>query len=245
MAEIVIVIGYILFFWLAVTSCSVFYYFIYLQKPSSAINAFATSLPPTTPTPQIPLVYSPNPESILFQDDFANNQNRWGNGMGESTQEIKDGKLFYESSNDYSYAIIGCEPCTYIYSPYYFEADFSTKDKTDESYGIAFSLSYTKDEFYLFIINPESRKYFLYHKFSGEWSLRSAGESGLIQAYPEVNTLGLLAQRSVIELYINNEIVDSYTETNKSFYPGLFGFYVNNTGLQVIIDNLTIYKIKN
>lgn len=241
--EFIVVIGYILFCVL-LFACLGFYFVNVLQQPALK-NEFAESLPPTTPTPHILFTDQLETATILFKDDFDDDQNGWVNGQGESKEQVKNGKLTFESLIENNYSIAGCRSCTYMVWPYYFEADFSTDRATDQSYGIVFKLSYTNDYFYLFEINPEVKKYFLYYHIQGEWYLLASGHSILIQSYPASNILGLYVKKDTLELYINRAIVDSYTDAGNSFHSGLFGFYVNNSGPQIIIDNLRVYRIED
>jgi len=207
------------------------------------VNKFAETLPPMTPTPHISLDNQFEKSSILFQEDFNNNQNRWLNGENDTEEKIHNGQLYFQGRDDWDYAIISCEACPYLKTPYYFEASLSTHIETDETYGIVFNRSETLDDFYIFIINPESTKYYLFHHTSEEWTLRASGASTQIQSYPESTTLGVYANKDSLELYINGVIVDSYVESGSSFHPGFFGLYTNNSWYGVNVDHVTVYEI--
>lgn len=243
--EYVVVLGYLLFFCIFVIACLGFFYLnrsLFLPK-APPINEFAVSLPPITPTPHITSDHQFETSSIVFQEDFNDNQNHWLSGDDDTKERMQGGQLFFQSAYDEDYAIISCESCPYLNRPYYLEASLSTNMATDEEYGIVFNRSYTFDRFYLFMINPESRKYFLFHYTPESWTLRASGSSSQIQPYPKSTTLGVYANRDTLELYINGEIVESYTESGSSFHPGLFGMYINDSWFGVYASNIVIYRI--
>jgi hypothetical protein len=67
--EYIVAAGYILFFCLASILCLTFYYFTFSQQRSSPINTFATSLPPTTPTPHFLVDQTESKKDL--RDDFS------------------------------------------------------------------------------------------------------------------------------------------------------------------------------
>ena len=243
--EYVVVAGYTgLFCILALACLGLVYLNRSLFIPSSTPeNEFAKNLPPITPTPH---VSSDNPfesNSILFEDNFSNNTNDWLNSQDETKEKLQSGQLFFQARYDGEYAIISCEYCPYLTTPYYLEASLSTNIATNEEYGIVFNRSYTLDNYYLFMVNPESMKYFLFHRTPEEWTLRASGVSDQIQPHPGRTTLGVYADKDLLELYINGVIVDSYVETGSSFHPGFFGIYINNSWFGVYVDDIVIYEI--
>jgi hypothetical protein len=245
--EYIVIIGYAVFFCGLIFAC-LGYFFInrsqYFPEPTPVpVNPFAETLPSTIPTPHISSRDQFQTTSNLFLEDFDNNQNQWLDSEDDTKERIHDGKLYFQSRNDGEYSIISCKSCPSLEAPYYFETNLSTNIATDEEYGVVFNRSYTLGNFYLFLINPESRKYFLFHRTSEEWTLRASGENTIIRPYPESNTLGVYTARDFVELYINNVIVEKYTESDTSFYPGFFGIYTNNSWFGVYADNVAIYEI--
>jgi hypothetical protein len=235
--------GYVLFFCVAFTLCSTFYYLTYLQPKPVPINAFATSLPPITPTPHILLGSQPNMPQV-FKDDFHNDSHGWASTGEDSRTQVTLGKLLFESRKDNSYAFTGCRYCPTLDTPFYLEADFSTGKATDRGFGIYFNFDDKNNgSFFLFRINPEARKYYFYHGSNDGWSIRAAGKSSEIQSFPAANTLGVYADEDTVELYVNGKIVDSYKQSGYSFQKGNFGFYIDGSDYQLIVDNLIINKI--
>ncbi|HET9907340.1 MAG TPA: hypothetical protein VFQ23_11880, partial [Anaerolineales bacterium] len=203
--EYVVITGYVLFFCILIFACLGFFYInrsAYFPKPPAA-NEFAEALPPTTPTPHITSDHQFEKDSILFQEDFNVNQNHWLGGDNDTKERLQGGQLFFQSAYEGNYAIISCESCPYLDTPYYLEASLSTSMATDESYGIIFNRSYTLDDFFLFMINPESMNYSLFHHTQDGWTHRASGASSQIQPYPESTTLGVYANKDSLELYIN------------------------------------------
>jgi len=240
--EILLVAGYILFFCLASILCITYYYFAYSQQQPARINVFATSLPAITPSPHIPLA-DQSEVTRIFEDDFSDDQNHWKRDIDKFRQEVRGGKLFFESRITDNYAFTGCGACPSLEDPYYLQADFATTAATDESFGIVFNIIYGNDDFYLFLINTEAKKYYFYRHIADNWSLRAAGESAQIKSFPASNTLGVYANLDTVELYVNGEIVDSYKQSGYSFQAGRFGFYVDDSGFKLTVDNLIINKV--
>jgi hypothetical protein len=244
-AELVVLAGYIFFFCLAVIL-----YFIFLisftrnlQKSPSQINSFATNLPPQTPIPSIPLNYEPGSLPI-FREDFDNNQIGWTGDPDLASREFKDGKLYIESLDENSYALTSCSKCPILREPYIFTVELSTDQLTDGGFGVVFALQYTRDYFYLFRINLESKKYFLSRYYEDNWSRRMTGIADQIQPYPAVNKLSIYVNKSMVEFYINGKLIDTYQDAGTSFQSGQVGLYVNDTGFKLIADNLIIDKIE-
>lgn len=240
-AEIIIVIGYVLFLFLFIVICIFLFYLTFSQNAPPAPNILATSLPALTPSSSIPSDYQPGTFNI-FKDNFDDFQNNWGDNQEPSTYEIKDGKLYFKSRDDGKYAIAHCGRCPILNEPYYLQADLVTDKLVDEGFGIVFKFLYGRADFYLFEINPAANKYYLYHHSSDDWSLRMSGRTDQIQPYPAVNRLGLYINKGSLEFYINGKIVDTYHDTGTSFQSGQFGFYVNDAGFKLIVDNLTVDK---
>jgi len=237
--EYIIGAGYLLFFCLAFSFCSIFYYFSYLQPKPSPVNPFATSLPPITPTPHISPTNQQN-GSTIFEDDFHDDVHAWSYTGDYVSAGVKKGKLSLEGQQANSYGFIVCKSCPYLSKPFYLQADFSTSEATDKSFGILFNLDSPRDSFYLFQINTESKKYYLFHHTADDWSLRAAGESDQIKSFPAVNTLSIYVNQNLVELYVNGQIIDSYKQSDHSFHIGNFAFFIDGSDFRLTIDNLVI-----
>jgi hypothetical protein len=243
LAEFIIGVGYVLFICLALALCFTVYYIFYVEPQAAPIiNTFATSLPPITPTPDIAPAEQKNAGEI-FKDEFDDDSHGWG-GVDEVSQiKVTLGKLLFESLDQNSYTFTGCGFCPKLGSPFYLQSDFSTGKTTDRGFGIYFNYDENKNgNFYLYRINPESRKYYLYQGDNGGWSLLSAGGSSEIKPFPAVNNLGVYASGDIVELYVNGKIVDSYRQSGHVFHQGNFGFYIDGSDTTVVIDNLLITK---
>ncbi len=243
--EFMVAAGYILFFCLALTICSTFYYLSYLQRQPVPINSFATSLPPTTPTPHIVPADQQN-ATVLFKDDFGDDGHGWAGTEDNSKEQVTLGKLLLESKKEGYYAFTSCALCPALDTPFYLQADLSTGHVTDKNFGIYFNYNYTDNgDFLLFQINTEARKYYFYYGNNDGWSLWSSGQSDLIKPFPVTNTLGIYARKDAVEFYVNGQIIDSYEQSGYPFYLGDFGFYVDNSYFQLVVDNLIVTKAGN
>jgi hypothetical protein len=239
-AEIFIVIGYIAFFCLAFIFVFYVLFSTYVKPRSEAVNVFATSLPPMTPTPHLYLEGKSLEKAI--SDNFDDDDRRWSQHDNSSRTEVKDGKLVLESLSDDRIAVADCQVCPLVDAPYFLQADLATDKTTDQGVGVVFNSFTDKDEFFLFEVNAEAKTYSLYHHVSNTWSLRLDGLSHQLRSFPAVNTLAIYVNDDTVELYINGEIVDSYTDSGHSFQDGRFGFYSGNSGFKLLADNLVVSR---
>jgi hypothetical protein len=241
-SEFIVAAGYILFFCLAFAFCSMFYYLSYLQPQPPAINTFATSLPPRTPTPHV-LPTDLKNAKIIFKDDFSDDNHHWTRTEDVLKEQVTLGKLLVESQKEGLNAYAECMSCPKLAKPFYFQADFSTGTATDKGFGIVFNVDDDWNNLSMFQINTEARKYFFYRFSDDSWSLLAAGDSDQIKSFPTVNTLGIYANHDTVEFYINGNIVDSYTASGYKFHEGYFNFYVNDSNFKLVVDNLIISSI--
>lgn len=242
-AEYAIGAGYVIWFCLAITVCSAFYYFTYLQPRYSPINTFATSLPPTTPTPHVPLAVEQSSENTVVEA-FDDNTHHWAHSDSFSKIEVKKGKLVIEALRKDSTAPVVCGDtlCTPGDKPYFLQADFSTDAETDQGFGILFNQLNSGEHFFLFEINAAAKAYRLYHRTADGWSTRLGGNSDLIEAFPAINALGIYVNKDTVEFYINGKVVDSYTESGRSFQIGQIGFSASNSGFKLLVDNFSLSR---
>lgn len=235
--------GYILLFCLVIYVLTFFFLWVSFPKDDQSINIIATNLPSRNPTPSI-LPTSLSDEAIIFKDEFSDDKNKWTQSIKKDVlAEIKDGKLILQLRDEESFGEIKCELCPDMQEPYYLEADLSTTKDTNQNFGLIFHYDNVLDDFYVLTINTETQQYKLFHQNYSGWALKIGGYSNFIRSYPDHNTIGILTRNDTVEIYINSQIVDSYKSTGEFFQDGYFGFYVTNTGFELSVDNLKVYKI--
>jgi len=239
---LIVVMGYLLFFALVLILCLASYFLNYPLQAAPK-NIFATSLPAATPSPHVSSTLQSG-YARIFEDNFSGNQNDWMNIQGSQNSQIKDGKLLFESLRQGKYEIATCIHCPSLNEPFFLQADIGTDTLTDKNFGFVFTMNCrcASGYFYAFEINPEHKSYSFYYHYQDNWSLRMVGESDQIRSYPAVNTLGIYANKSSLEFYINGKIVDSYQESGAPYQIGLFGFYVDDSGFKLTAGNLIVYK---
>ena len=199
-----------------------------------------TSIPTATP-------HAPQPAKgdKIIKDDFSYKSNQWARPRENSSITniyLKDGKLILLSQQINKYVMAQCTSCSGLKSPYFIQADFSTKQETDELYGIVFSgndASYS--DFYAFEIDAEDKRFYLYKYQNQSWMLRVSNDSDLIETYPRVNTLAVSMDGDLIGMYINGKQVDTYTDTGRSMSSGIFALYGDDSGFTVFVDNFYAY----
>lgn len=246
--EIGVLVGYVLLLCVMIAACPAFYV-IFILKPMATQNVNVANLPPLTPSPHVLSTFIETAPKLL-EEGFNDNQNDWidassWGGIGASQEDVRDGKLFFASlpkeNPNLSYALTTCKPCTSLNHPYFLTAHVATDRATDQGYGIMFHKGGNPGSFYAFVINAETKNYYLLA--ADNWLLRTSGESDLIQSYPGSNTLGIYVNEGRLEFYINQQIVDAYEETGSSWETGAIGFYVESPGFTMTVDDLDIYEI--
>src|SRR5258708_20594749 len=221
-------------------------FYFYLVKTNNVQSAskpdsFLATISAPTPTPHISVNYQAGTNSV-FKDDFSDNRNDWINDEQPANLVVKDGRLSFGSSDQDTYATSISAVAAYLDQPYYLQADLAVDKQTAEGYGIIFEVHYGNNEFFLFQINPESKQYYLYHHLNDSWSLRMAGITESIQSYPAVNTLGIYVNKDYLEFYINHKIVGTYQDSGTSFESGEGGFFVDNSGFQLMVTDFFVLK---
>lgn len=240
-----VAVGYLLFALLAVGVCGGTVY-LTLALPQEPEVPIIASLHAPTPTPHIPVNYPAGSHSI-FKDDFTDNNNRWGDDQQPTQLSVDNGKLSFGAVSQGRYATAIAGKPGHFNQPYYLQADLSTDKGTDEDFGIIFEEQINglgRDDFFLYSIDPKSKEYSLDHRFPDGWSWRMGGTSDLIHSFPAVNTLGLYVNQGYVEFYINHHMVNTYQDAGESFQSGETGFYVNNSGFQLIVTNFSVDQIE-
>jgi hypothetical protein len=204
-------------------------------------------LPAATPlpvsTPHI-LSHSPSDSAILvIHDDFSSDTFEWGILERKGKAEVYDGELHLQSNSDspFTIAVSGAsllEPS----QEYFLQADFGTDQLTASAYGLVFGLSSRDDTFYLSEIFPVAHILYLYKHNSAGWQALTFANVPL-QNYPLENTLGVYYNGGSIELDLNGVSTLTYRDDNPYTSAG-FGFYVSDSGYQLLIDNLFLYRLR-
>ena len=202
--------------------------------------------PTATSTPTATLA-SPRPATgdMVFQDDFSDNKNDWSVDTTPPTHlEISNGKLNIHVEKENSRGYIRCRLCPVLKSPYYLQADFLTNQVTKEFYGLAFSSSDSYDTFYLFEIAPDSGLFCFYKYKNQHWNLYISRKTDLVKPYPNANMLGIRFDHDLMTLYINQTVVDTFSDTGNSMGSGKFWPYVDSNKFTLMLDNVYSYGAK-
>jgi len=204
--------------------------------------------PSITPRPTItPTKHQPASEDRIIRDDFVENSLNWHSKWTDGNVSIKDGQLVLSVSQADKLGVTQCKTCGYLHDKFYIEAEFSTSQSINEGYGLAFNISDDYRKFYLFQINAQRGYYILYKKnktadnSKNIWMKRLSRSSNVINPYPKSNKLAVSFRKDSMELYINDTLVGTYQDPGTALTSGEFGFYVDNTGFQLLVDNLFTY----
>jgi hypothetical protein len=241
-AKMIVIVGYVLWIVIAVTGCFAIYYLDKLQSSLRLKAEFPT--PTATPEAHIKPGDISNANKI-FEEHFVNSTNDWLAYQGSTQFSKQDDKLVLQSITTGRFGAVVCDECVRLDQPYYFQADLGTDAVTTNPYGILFNSGvFSQQLFYAFLINEKDQAYFL-ESFEGvDWALHTSGKTDFIKPYPNSNTLGIYVSSDYLEMYINGNRVDTYQETKTSFQNGTIGFYIDNSGPQLIVRNAFIYAVK-
>ena len=233
-------LGYALWIVIAIAACFAIYYLDNLQS----ILSSRAEMPTATPVARITPGELSNADKI-FEEHFVNSPNAWSAFQGSTQFSMRDGSLALKSLNAREFAAVDCIYCVSLLQPYYLQADLTTDAATSTTYGILFKLDLTYSGlFYAYLISAKSQEYFLYSLSGDSWALHTSGASDFIEPYPNSNTLGVYVRDDYLELYVNGKRVDTFQETKTSFQKGSFGFYIDDSGPQLIVRDALIFAIK-
>ena len=235
---VVVILGGLVAFSLLICMCLAIYaYGMWKEVSVAKGNPYGN-----TPNPTAALT-TPQPASgdRVLTDDFSNNKKNWQSRWTSGYVLVNNGQLFLESDQGNQLAFTRCDGCAPFTKHFYVQADFTTNQAIDENYGIVFNFENNFRDFYSFEINAVEGRYSLYANGTNRddiWMMRISRQSKLIKPYPAVNRLAVSFDNDLMLLYINGSQVDSYNDPGTELKPGEFGFYVENTGYKVIVDNL-------
>jgi hypothetical protein len=242
----IIVFGSLAVLYLLLCLCLGGFIFFSRQGIPALRNYFPTPKALRTLTPT-PVVHIPAKDDVVIESDFSDNTQSWQSKWQTGRVRVANGHLSIQTIGNVT-GIAECEACRFAHEQFYIEAELSSTKKTNTGYGIAFNISSAygayEGSYYLFQINAATGRYFLY-KFkaasSSNWMLRLSKDSDLVKAYPQTNKLGVAFNKDTIELYLNGIMVESYQDPGTILNSGRFGFFVDNSDVELNIDNLFSY----
>jgi len=214
--------------------------------PSKTFTPTTTHTHTPTATPTAPhVLLSPPADEVVFEDKFDSNKYDWENFYGDSMVQIKNGKLTMRANEKGYVGVAICQKCPPFDQIFYFQAELLTAVDTFESHGLMFCAQGFEGIYYVFEIDSQNKTYFLSKQTSQGWNnLIDYKRSEFINRFPRSNTLGIYFDQGNINLYINNVLVDTYT-TPKPLTCKQAGFIINQGEIDLIVDNVFAYKLKN
>lgn len=217
------------------------------STPTKTLTPTATHTHIPTATPTSPhVLLSPPADEMVFEDAFDSNKYGWENYYANNTTEIKNGKLTIRSNKKGYIGAVICKKCPTFDQAFYFQAELLTTIDTYESYGLLFCAQGFEGNYYVFEIDAQNKNYNLSKHMSHGWSsfLISYTRSDFINRFPKPNILGVYFDQGDIKLYINGVLVNTYTTSNPLPCKQA-GFIINQGELDLIVDNIFAYRIKN
>ncbi len=246
--EIVVGVGYLLFFVLVAVACVAALFMIYSHRAVPA-NSVELDLPSLTATPHV-LSTPVMGAAVLFQDGFTSNANLWGPAFApqEAQEEVqvKDGKLLLTTLGNNQFVTAMCGRCPTLDKPFYAQAEFTSEGAANVDFGIMLGErnGFNDDHYYLLLINTDARKYSFYYYGARQWYLRGSGIADQFHSLAATNTIGIYINGGYAEFYVNGGVVDSLEDSGTSFQRNDLGFYAASyASLTVQIDNVIIENL--
>ena len=84
---------------------------------------------------------------------------------------------------------------------------------------------------------------YLYKRTASSWQTLTYATNVPLQKYPLKNTLGVYYNNGSIELDLNGASALTFNDDSPYTSVG-FGFYVNDSAFQLLVDNLFLYRVK-
>lgn len=204
-----------------------------------------TAIPTITPTvvitPQV-MAHQPKEKWKVKYENFSSDAREWHLLYNQAGKlELIDGKLILQS---YSSENFGLATPYNDYAPktnkYYVQADFTTDNVPQQSYGLIFGLDRSLGTFYAFEILPGYNYVRLLERTAHQWNELVVIPNAPLKPYPEDNTLSVYFNAGDIELYVNGMIVGTYIDENP-FQSLSIGAYTNGNETRLIVDNFFFF----
>ena len=204
-----------------------------------------------TPTPiitQIPRILAHEPDDKtkvinVIKEDFSSNKREWGLFYPNGKLEIINGKLILQSNLEQRYVIGRSREFDFLNEKYYVQADFTTDVDNGYSYGLVFGISDSLGTYYMFEVVPRTGYFRLLKYNNGKWDELVPLTYSVLKPYSEENTLSIYFDAGDIELFINGNLVSSFSDNNFFQSKGI-GVFVQSTGYRLIVDNFFAYDEK-
>lgn len=196
----------------------------------------------TTPTPHLGLA-APQGVEVL-NDTFETNAGGWSPFFPYNTVDIQNGKLTVLSTGVGLRGIALCTNCVTSGQTLYVQAEVIPEKRSPLDHGLVFCANSNEATFYAFMINLTYSFYNVYKHEGKDWNtLISNVQTDAINKFPASNTLGVYFDQGRMDLYINDQLVDSYTDS-QPFQCSSAGIMINSGRLNLYADNFYTYTVK-
>jgi hypothetical protein len=212
---------------------------------TATIETTPTDTPSPTALPMPPMeIMSLTQGSAALDEQFVDNSNNWVGISPTSEVTIQEGQLQLRSTESKSAGIVYCQgDCGPYQDFYYYQSDIVEDRPSTIGLGMVFGMNQAKSAFYSFRIRPSSADYSLAKVSNGEWTpLIDWTPSPAVKFYPFINTVGVSYREGTIDLYINGQKLDSYTD-EQPYKSGRIGFSVDTDGVRLLASNVSVYTL--
>ncbi len=216
-----------------------------IPTPKLAATSTKEPVAPTATKAAATPTAEPSAEGVLFEDDFSSQETSESNGWDFTSTENVDRTW---SANKYTFTVskknyLGYGTPDGEYDDFGAEVEAQTSSAYAR-YGIRFRIQ-TGDNpsYYIFVVTTDG-KYYVDTLLNGEWADASpvnSTTSQYINKGKAKNTLGVLAQGTQVSLYINRNLVKTFSDD--SIDSGLVGVLAgpgDNASTEVTFSRFTV-----
>lgn len=222
-------------------------------KPTFTATSTLTPSPTHTPTPTLAPTITPTPHLLLaapegvtvVEETFDSNTRGWIHYYSSNAMNIDNGELSIRSKEVGYIGVAACMGCVGVAEQtLYLQADLRLAKNSPIDHGLVYCAASKNDSFYAFRINQAFSYYMLSRHYDEDWDTLIAGtRTDVIHKYPASNTLSVYFDQGKMDLYINDQLVDSYVDP-EPFACSWLGIIIDNGTLNLMADNLYAYTVK-
>jgi hypothetical protein len=110
-------------------------------------------------------------------------------------------------------------------------------------FGFVYRVPSDGNKAYFFGVNPVARSYSSFYYARPDWTPLAAEGSEAIKSGTEKNNLKVVAQGNQTALYVNDQFLDTVTDSNLTLGQVGFYFFTQEANVTVAFDNLQVSKI--
>ncbi len=205
--------------------------------PTASLTRTATLTPPPIPTATPGLLPAGTP---IYQQSFDNVSRAWETYYTGTRGWLANGQ-YHLKGNRPGYVGVAWYTGQSFEDSYYYQADMVLTEASNIPYGLLFDADHNNN-YYIFEIDADGGTYAVFKLVNDEWAtLIDWTYSAAIRPHPQWNTLGVYFKKGRMDLYLNADKIDSYSDLTP-FNSGRIGILVADAGVELLADNALVYR---